>query len=136
MDRTIDLLRDRFYWSYMLEDTKEHVGSCKRCQMAKGRQQLAPLQPYHASTLMELVYMDYMTIEDGKTGTDVNILIITDHYYRFAQAIKTPRVTPRVDLQYHIGVPNPHDLDQPLYTLSGLHTTPGDKFYNVNPIVQ
>ena len=46
------------------------------------------------------------------------------------------RVTPRVDLQYHIGVPDPHDLDWPHYTLSGLHTTPGDKFYNVNPIVR
>ena len=93
VDRTIDLLRDRFYWPYMLEDTKEHVGSCKRCQMAKGRQQLAPLQPYHASAPMELVHMDYLTIEHGKTGTDVNILIITDHYSRFAQAIKTPNQT-------------------------------------------
>ena len=46
------------------------------------------------------------------------------------------RVTPRVDPQYHIGVPDPHDLDWPRYTLSGLHTTPGDKFYNANPIVQ
>ena len=46
------------------------------------------------------------------------------------------RVTPRVDPQYHIGVPDPHDLDPPHYTLSGLHTTPGDKFYNANPIVQ
>ena len=45
------------------------------------------------------------------------------------------RVTPRVDPQYHIGVPDPHDLDQPRYTLLGLHTTPGDKFYNANPIV-
>ena len=45
------------------------------------------------------------------------------------------RVTPRVDPQYHIGVPDPHDLDRSSYTLSGLHTTPGDKFYNANPIV-
>ena len=45
------------------------------------------------------------------------------------------RVTPRVDPQYHIGVPDPHDLDRPRYPLSGLHTTPGDRFYNVNPIV-
>ena len=35
VDRTLDLLRDRFYWPYMLEDTKEHVRSCKRCQMAR-----------------------------------------------------------------------------------------------------
>ena len=46
------------------------------------------------------------------------------------------RVTPRVDPQYHIGVPDPHDLDQPHYTLLGFHTTPGDKFYNANPIVR
>ena len=58
--------------------------------MAKGRQQLAPLQPYHADAPMELVHMDYLTIEHGKTGKDVNILIITDPYSRFAQAIKTP----------------------------------------------
>ena len=45
------------------------------------------------------------------------------------------RVTPRVDLQYHIGVPDPHDLDRPRYPLSGLHTMPGDRFYNMNPIV-
>ena len=77
----------------MLEDTKEHVGSCKRCQIAKGRQQLAPLQPYHAIAPMELVHIDYLTIEHGKTGTDVNILIITDHYSRFAQPIKTPNQT-------------------------------------------
>ena len=46
------------------------------------------------------------------------------------------RVTPRVDPQYHIGVPDPHDLDRPHYLLSGLHTTPGDRFYNANPVVQ
>ena len=46
------------------------------------------------------------------------------------------RVTPRVDLQYHIGVPDPHDLDRLRYPLLGLHTTPGDRFYNANPIVR
>ena len=46
------------------------------------------------------------------------------------------RVTPRVDPQYHIGVPDPHDLDRPHYPLSGLDTTPGDRFYNANPIVR
>ena len=93
VDRVIDLLRDRFYWPHMLEDTKDYVGSCQRCQMAKGKQQQAPLQPYHADAPMELVHMDYLTIEHGKTGKDVNILIITDHYSRFAQAVKTTNQT-------------------------------------------
>ena len=37
--------------------------------------------------------MDYLNIEHGKTGNDVNILIITDHYSRFVQAIKTTNQT-------------------------------------------
>ena len=97
VDRVIDLLRDRFYWPHMLEDTKDYVGSCQRCQMAKGKQQQAPLQPYHADAPMELVHMDYLTIEHGKTGKDVNILIITDHYSRFAQAVKTTNQTAYVN---------------------------------------
>ena len=93
LDRTLDLLRDRFYWPHLMDDAKDYVSSCRRCQMAKGKQQLAPLQPYHADAPMELVHMDYLTIEHGKTGKDVNILIITDHYSRFAQAIKTTNQT-------------------------------------------
>ena len=30
---------------------------------------------------MELVHMDYQTIEHGKTNQDVNTLVITDHYF-------------------------------------------------------
>ena len=45
------------------------------------------------------------------------------------------RVNPRVNLQYHTGVSDPHDLDRPHYPLLGLHTTPGDRFYNMNLIV-
>ena len=47
----------------------------------------APMQLYHANAPMELVHMDYLTIEHGKTGKDVNILVITDYYSRFAQAV-------------------------------------------------
>ena len=39
--------------------------------------------------------MDYLTIEHRRTGQDVDlsILIITDHYSRFAQAVKTSSQT-------------------------------------------
>ena len=47
------------------------------------------MKPYHANAPMELVHMDYLTIEHGKTGKDVNILVITDHYSRFAQDLTT-----------------------------------------------
>ena len=93
LDRTLDLLRDRFYWPHLLDDAKNHVSTCRRCQLAKSKQQRAPMQPYHADAPMELVHMDYLTIEHGKTGNDVNILIITDHYSRFAQVVVTSSQT-------------------------------------------
>ena len=32
----------------------------------------------------ELVHMDFLTIELGKTGKDVNILVVTDHFTCYA----------------------------------------------------
>ena len=41
---------------------------------------------------MELVHIDYLTIEapkNSKSLRDVNILIVTDHFTRYAQAYAT-----------------------------------------------
>ena len=35
-------------------------------------------------------YMDFLTIESGETGKDINILVITDHFTCYAQAFTTP----------------------------------------------
>ena len=43
--------------------------------------------------------------------------------------------SPRIDHQYKIGVPDPHDLDRPRGPLTGLHMSPGDRFYNPNLLV-
>ena len=39
---------------------------------------------------MELVHIDYLTIESNKTEKDINILVMTDHFTRLAQAFVTP----------------------------------------------
>ena len=79
--------------SHMLDDAKDHVGVVRDVRWPRGDNKWPPLQPYHADAPMELVHMDYLTIDHGRTKKDVNILIITDHYSRFAQAIKTPNQT-------------------------------------------
>ena len=76
-----------------MDDAIEDVATYRRCQFAKSKKQKAPLQPYNADTPMELVHMDYLTIEHGKTSKDVNILVIDDHYSRFAQAVVTTSQT-------------------------------------------
>ena len=71
---------------------------------------------------MELVHIDYLTIEaptNSKSRKDVNVLIITDHFTRYAQAHitssqKTPIVakTPWDQFFVHYGFPEKILSDQ------------------------
>ena len=49
----------------------------------------SPLENIEASYPMELVHMDYLTIESNKSDKDVNILVVMDHFTRLAQAFAT-----------------------------------------------
>ena len=46
------------------------------------------------------------------------------------------RTTPKVDAQYHIGVPPLDDLDRPQPRVVAPHANPGDRFYNPDPIAR
>ena len=46
------------------------------------------------------------------------------------------RTTPKVDAQYHIGVPPLDDLDRPQPRVVAPHANPGDQFYNPDPIAR
>ena len=45
---------------------------------------------------MELVHLDYLTIGKKEVGKTVNILVITDHFTKYAQAYITPSQTVHV----------------------------------------
>ena len=52
---------------------------------------------------IELVCMDYLTIEANEGGKDVHILVITDHFTWYAQAIVTSSQTAKCTSQNHMG---------------------------------
>ena len=61
---------------------------------------------------MELVHMDYLTIEANEGGKDVHILVITDHFTHYAQALVTSSQTAKCTAQnlwekfiVHYGLP-------------------------------
>ena len=89
IERTLDLLRDQFYWPVMTKDTTRHIQHCERCLQFKASSDRAPMENVNAAYPMELVHMDYLTIEATKGGKDVHILVITNHFTRYAQAIVT-----------------------------------------------
>ena len=80
VERTLDLLRDQLYWPGMMEDVTRHIRQCERCLRFKASPNRAPMKNVDATYPMELVHMDYLTIEANEGGKDVHIFVITDHF--------------------------------------------------------
>jgi len=91
-ERTIRLIRERFFWPGMLKDVEQWVKTCDRCLKRKDKLgQRAPMVSIHTKYPLELVCMDYLSLEPAH-GIG-NILIITDHFTKFAVAIPTKNQT-------------------------------------------
>ena len=89
IERTTSLLKDQFYWPSMIEDVELHIRSCPCCLRFKTQPKKAELNPIITTRPMELVHIDYHTIEapeNSRSSKDINILVITDHFTRYAQA--------------------------------------------------
>ena len=99
LERSLDLLKDQFYWPNMAQDMKAHIKECDMCLRFKSRPQQTELHPIIAIHPMELVHIDFLTVESGKADKDVNILMVTNHFTRYVQAFVTPTQTARVVAQ-------------------------------------
>ena len=86
----------------------------------KQPQEMSEMQPILVSYPMELVHLDFLTLE-GKAddSRSVNILIVTDHFTKYAQAYVTPKQTVVVvaqtlwqNFQVHYGWPEKILTDQ------------------------
>ena len=117
-DRTLSLIRERFFWPGMASDCENWVKECPRCIRRKSDTNTrAPLVNIFTTHPLELVCLDYLTLEPSK-GIG-NILIITDHYTKFAMAIPTKNQTARTTAQVfyenfilHYGIPSRIHSDQ------------------------
>ncbi len=70
-----DLLQSRFYWPGMGKDVESYVKTCLKCIQRKARQQTTGLITITTSQSMELVCMDFLSLEESK-GSYRNILVI------------------------------------------------------------
>ncbi len=94
-DRTLDLVRRRFFWPKMSRDVEDKVKNCVRCVMRKTPTNArAPLVNIRTTQPLEIVSLDFLSLEQSKGGFE-SILVITDHYTRYAQAIPTRNQTAR-----------------------------------------
>ena len=116
--RTLSLLRERFCWPGMHKQATLYVSKCQYCLKRKAIPDVAPLQPIIASQPMELVHMDFLSIEPSK-GNIENVLVITDHFTRYAQTypskIQTAQATAKLlweNFIRHYGFPEKFLSDQ------------------------
>ena len=141
VERTLGLLQEQFFWPKMAEDVQIHIRTCDQCLKFKQPQEKSEMQPILVSFLLELVHLDFLTL-GGKTDNSksVSVLIVTDHFTKYAEAYVTPKQTAKTlweSFHVHYGWPEKiltdqgksfeNNLIQELYELAQgkkLHTTP------------
>uniref|UniRef100_A0A3P9JPF0 Gypsy retrotransposon integrase-like protein 1 n=1 Tax=Oryzias latipes TaxID=8090 RepID=A0A3P9JPF0_ORYLA len=89
IERTLDLVRQRFFWPKMAVDVENTIKTCGRCVRRKTlMEKAAPLVNIRTSRPLELLCMDFLTLEPDSSNTK-DILVLTDHFTKFAVAIPT-----------------------------------------------
>lgn len=89
IEKTTDLVRSRFFWPKMARDAEQHVKNCGECITRKSPgQRVAPLHQITSTGPMDLVCIDFLSVEPDSKGMN-SILVVTDHFTRYAQAFPT-----------------------------------------------
>ena len=89
-ERVLDLARQRFFWPRMHADIEHFIHNVCTCVKQKRPtfHTRAPLQPIITTSPFEMISIDFLHLERSKGGYEY-ILVIVDHFTRFAQTYAT-----------------------------------------------
>ena len=91
IERTFSLVKKRCFWPGMFNDVQRWIQKCERCMIAKSPLPTVrpPIGSLVAHKPLEIVAIDFTLLEKSSDGKE-NVLIITDVFTKFTQAIATP----------------------------------------------
>lgn len=119
IERTLDLVRKRFYWPKMSAEVEAKIKACDHCIRRRSLpEKAAPLVNITATRSLELVCMDFLTVEPDSSNTK-DILVVTDHFTKYAVAVPTLNQKARMVAKtlwdhffVHYGIPEKLHSDQ------------------------
>ena len=78
----------------MNDDVRTHIRSCEHCLSFKQKPEKEEMSSFETSYPMEIVHMDFLLIgSKWDRNKDINVLVVTDHFTRYAQAFVTTSQT-------------------------------------------
>ena len=89
-DRTLQLVRKRFYWPRMEEEVHYFISNLCTCARQKKPhiQGQAPLLPIITSSPLEVIGVDFLHLEKSSDGFEY-MLFLTEHFTFYTQAYPT-----------------------------------------------
>ena len=88
-EKTIHLARQRCFWVGMTANITKYCQNCTRCILAKsGKKLKTSTGTLAAKKPLEILAMDFTVLEKSSGGIE-NVLVLTDVFTRFTQAVPT-----------------------------------------------
>ena len=106
-DRTLSLLQERFWWPGMAKQMRQVIKTCRHCLQYEGSNPKAPLCPIVATTPLDLLHVDFTSIETtmelDRSPRVANVLVFQDHFTKYVLAYVTPNQTAKTIAKFLYG---------------------------------
>ena len=106
-DCTLSLLQECFWWPGMAKQMRQVIKACKCCLQYEGCTPKAPLCPIVATTPLDLLHVDFASIETmlelNQLPRVANVLVFQNHFTKHVLAYVTPNQTAKTVAKFLYG---------------------------------
>ena len=106
-NHTLSLLQECFWWPGMAKQMRQVIKACRHCLQYEGGSPKAPLCPKVATTPLDLLHVDFTSIETtmelNQSPRVANILVFQDHFTKHVLAYVTPNQTAKTITKFLYG---------------------------------